>query len=733
LNPKTSQRTKADLDTLLLIAGIPIFWLLSFLENGTIFIVGILILYFSVNLFEQFGYIRATKTQVNAELDAERKQKHIALVVSSASAASRLLSRYDPSWYPPPISDHLRAISAAYATFQRDLACANGESPINKPDSEVIRSSPTTRSFPEKWNYETTHKFCIPVWRIIGNLSICAELPLSQHKQYAAILTRYFSAKTGTERDLIEKQFPPLLATATNSMYDRFESFIRSGGKRVEFLENFSARLTALIPEYVAQTRTVIGTPPDGLPIFYDSLESRYRHTFLIGSSGAGKSTTIINLVAQDMHKGHGVIVMSPDQKLLRDLVPYIPERRLDDVICFDPNDTTSPIIGFNPFFFEPPNNFKPTDREYQRLKDSKAQETYAVLERTLQIDTDPTQRLLSHALYALTGRPNTTFSDLSRLIDPKERAFHMEIANDSRVDNVTRKFWATYATEGANAMVYRNLNDRLTILLRSSLFEVFSTQSLSFHRELNEHARIFLIDLSTFGSRISREARIAAQLLIPTIHEAFSRRNTIPEEANYIPYFMYIDEFQHFADMNEESIGDMAEQLRKFHLGLILTSLHASDLSTGLFDTIIGVMRTKICLTISAKDARLFASEMLIKRGGRDSYDPEALQTLNVGEAYVQTPPHKAAVFVKMPREPIGNLPKVSITFEQLKHRSKANFGAIVKPSASAAVDIDTRKEDVAEPTDEPPTQKQTPRQASRRRRNRFDEDEGDPLIEVS
>jgi len=61
--------------------------------------------------------------------------------------------------------------------------------------------------------------------------------------------------------------------------------------------------------------------------------------------------------VAQDLHKGYGVIVMSPDQDLMSRIVPYVPEHRLDDVMYFDPSDTTSPIIGFNPLAFEPPDD----------------------------------------------------------------------------------------------------------------------------------------------------------------------------------------------------------------------------------------------------------------------------------------------------------------------------------------------------------------------------------------
>jgi hypothetical protein len=278
--------------------------------------------------------------------------------------------------------------------------------------------------------------------------------------------------------------------------------------------------------------------------------------------------------------------------------------------------------------------------------------------------------------------------------------------------------------------MVYRNLIARMANLLRPPLFDIFSTHTISFHRELNERSRIVLIDLSSF-SRDSLESAISAQLLIATIQQTMLRRDKMRKQ-DYLPYFMYIDEFQNFADTNKKSIEAMTEQLRKYCFGLTLTSLAASSISD-LLDTILGAMSNYICLGLSAKDAGTFAREMSSKHAGRDSINSEALTKLQRGQAYVLTPPLQAAVFVNLPAEPPGNLPRLPTTIADLKKRSKANFGAMVKPSASATVDLGTRKEDVAASNDEPPTQKQSPRQTNRRRRNRFDEDEGDPQIQVS
>ena len=477
-----------------------------------------------------------------------------------------------------------------------------------------------------------------------------------------------FEATSEEAERKAEEQQPSELHEKMLRVVDR-ELYI--GKTAEEEIQRIQACFVALIPDTMAKTQTIIGTPPDDLPVAYDSLESRYRHTFLIGRSGAGKSTVITNLVAQDIHKGYGVIVMSPDEDLMRRIVPYIPEHRLDDVIYFDPTDTTFPIIGFNPLSFEPPDDQK----EYERLKSRKAGETYTIFERTLGLSTqEGMQTLLNNAMHALIGRPTATINELRRLLDPKERALHREVANDPDVDDYTREYWESYAAEGANALVYRNLTRRMANLLRPPLFDIFSTHSLSFHREVNERARIILLDLSNFP-RDSMEAKITSQLMIATVQQTILRRDKIRKE-DYVPYFMYIDEFQNFADTNEKSIGDMAEQLRKYSFGLTLTSLVASDLSGRLFDTIIGVMSTFICLSMSAKDARRFADEMSLKHSDNGEFSYESLQKLKIGQAFVKTPPLDTAVFVQMPREPIGNLPKGTITLQQLKNRSKANFG---------------------------------------------------------
>lgn len=75
--------------------------------------------------------------------------------------------------------------------------------------------------------------------------------------------------------------------------------------------------------------------------------EDRFRHFYVIGQTGTGKSSILQVMARQDFALGHGVCVIDPHGDLARDLLPFIPRERADDVIIFDPSDTDRPL-GMN-------------------------------------------------------------------------------------------------------------------------------------------------------------------------------------------------------------------------------------------------------------------------------------------------------------------------------------------------------------------------------------------------
>jgi hypothetical protein len=74
-----------------------------------------------------------------------------------------------------------------------------------------------------------------------------------------------------------------------------------------------------------------------------DSL--RDRHMYIIGRSGSGKTNLIRIMAMQDIVSGNGIGMLAPEQELLtEEILPYIPEERIDDVVYFNPASALSPI-----------------------------------------------------------------------------------------------------------------------------------------------------------------------------------------------------------------------------------------------------------------------------------------------------------------------------------------------------------------------------------------------------
>lgn len=72
--------------------------------------------------------------------------------------------------------------------------------------------------------------------------------------------------------------------------------------------------------------------------------EDRFRHFYVIGQTGTGKSSILQVMGRQDLLNGNGMAVIDPHGDLVKDLLPFIPRSRADDVIIFDPSDTARPL-----------------------------------------------------------------------------------------------------------------------------------------------------------------------------------------------------------------------------------------------------------------------------------------------------------------------------------------------------------------------------------------------------
>jgi len=78
------------------------------------------------------------------------------------------------------------------------------------------------------------------------------------------------------------------------------------------------------------------------------SPDGSLRHLHVLGPTGVGKSTLLLNLIVQDMNQGRAVVVIEPKGDLIADVLQRVPARRLGDVVLLDPTDEARPV-GLNP------------------------------------------------------------------------------------------------------------------------------------------------------------------------------------------------------------------------------------------------------------------------------------------------------------------------------------------------------------------------------------------------
>ena len=75
-----------------------------------------------------------------------------------------------------------------------------------------------------------------------------------------------------------------------------------------------------------------LGLLDDDMPFAID-VSARKQHIYMLGGTGTGKSTLMLNMIAQDMRAGRAVIVIDPHGDLWEKALKLVPAERLKDLV----------------------------------------------------------------------------------------------------------------------------------------------------------------------------------------------------------------------------------------------------------------------------------------------------------------------------------------------------------------------------------------------------------------
>lgn len=326
--------------------------------------------------------------------------------------------------------------------------------------------------------------------------------------------------------------------------------------------------------------------------------DDRRRHVYIVGKTGTGKSTLLLNLIADDIRAGRALGVIDPHGDLVADALRRIPRSRTNDVILFDPAEHP---IAFNPLACSRP--------EQRPLV---AGGVLSAMKKVFAIDETNAPRLLyvlRNVLLALVEQPRATLLDVPRML--VDDAFRRHVLSHVS-DPLVRSFWQSefagwhdrYRIE-AIAPIQNKVGQFLTSPLIRHVFAP-SPNSLDI-RHAMDTSKILLVNLS-HGRLGEDSAALLGALLLTSIEQAAKSRADMAEEKRR-DFYLYADEFQTYA--GTESLSIILSQARKYRLSFCLANQLVDQMSPELAATVFGNVGSLCVMQVGRRDAEQLAEEL--------------------------------------------------------------------------------------------------------------------------
>lgn len=329
----------------------------------------------------------------------------------------------------------------------------------------------------------------------------------------------------------------------------------------------------------------------------------RTRHTYIIGKTGMGKSTLLENLAIQDIQNGEGLCVIDPHGSMAEKLLDYIPESRINDVIYFAPFDTDSPI-GLNVL--------EKVDKEKRHLVVNGIMAAF----KKIWVDawSARMEYILNNIMLALLENDGQSLLGVNRMLTDKEyRKFIVSNVTDPTVKEFWEKEYANYserfAQEAAPAIQNKVGQFVGNPLIRNIIGQNKTSIDL---RDVMDSKKILIVNLSK-GKVGEGNANLIGSLLITKLYlAAMSRADVGPYELEKLPpFYMYVDEFQNFAN---ESFANILSEARKYNLALTVAHQYIEQMTDEVKSAVFGNVGTMITFRVGATDAEVFEKEFAPK-----------------------------------------------------------------------------------------------------------------------
>ncbi len=368
-------------------------------------------------------------------------------------------------------------------------------------------------------------------------------------------------------------------------------------------------------------TKSIFSEPPENLPIalglgdeekqeinFFANTEfknkatnfgikkkDRRKHLYIIGKTGAGKSTLIANMVINDIKNGEGVAVIDPHGDLTEVILDYIPSHRINDVIYLNPSDHTS-MFHLNPL------------EVGSTQKELVASGIVSIFKKLYGNSWGPRlEYILRNTILTLLEVPDSTFLEVpSLLTDKSYRDKIVEKINDPVLKNYWLNEFETMTPRLMSESISPILNKVGQFISSNIVRNIIGSpkSTIDLEKIMNE-GKILLLNLSQ-GKLGEDNSSLLGAMIITKLQLAAMNRVEVAEEQRR-DFYLYVDEFQNFAT---SSFIKILSEARKYRLNLIVANQYMAQVPEDVRAAIFGNVGSLLSFIVGAQDAFYLAKE---------------------------------------------------------------------------------------------------------------------------
>ncbi len=332
--------------------------------------------------------------------------------------------------------------------------------------------------------------------------------------------------------------------------------------------------------------------------------EDRFRHFYVIGQTGTGKSSILQVMIRQDLANGNGIAVVDPHGSLIEDILPFIPRDRADDVIYFNPSDLERPM-GLNLL-----------EGDSWEEKEYVALEAMNIMIKLFneEIFGPRIQDYFRNGCLTLMSDPEGgAITDIVRLFTDDD---FQKLKVEHVKNPIVRSFWEhqmakTGAREKQEMIPYfaAKFGQFVTNAMMRNI--IGQSKSAFDFKDVMNDGKILLMNLSK-GDVGEINSHLLGLIIVSKIQMAALARQKLPKDQRR-DFFLYIDEFQNYVT---DSIEVILSEARKYRLGLnmahqYIAQLEGPDGKSKVKDAVFGNVGTIMSYKIGAQDAEFMAKEM--------------------------------------------------------------------------------------------------------------------------